>query len=242
MVRYDLNPDSTAVQERSPAAVLISSHGEPKRGYTCRPRCGTGELTRELHQQLSAQETIGIDNSETMLVKANALAGDNLHFEKRDIETFVTDRKYDLIFSNAALHWVPDHTTLFKRLAGFLTGDGQLAVQMPANDDHLSHTSPRRRRLLRRRTARDFLRRRNNTQAPLESIPRELVRLKSRTRPRIVASCFEWVKEAENAYERQLGGRFPQFWRSKRKVFESRRSSAYLYTTTNSDSIFSENL
>jgi trans-aconitate 2-methyltransferase len=46
---------------------------------------------------------------------------------------------YDLIFSNAALHWVADHPTLLLRLAGRLAPGGQLAVQVPANDDHPSH-------------------------------------------------------------------------------------------------------
>ncbi|HXH38905.1 MAG TPA: methyltransferase domain-containing protein [Thermoanaerobaculia bacterium] len=32
--------------------------------------CGTGELTRELHEQLAAEETVGIDSSETMLLKS----------------------------------------------------------------------------------------------------------------------------------------------------------------------------
>ncbi len=34
--------------------------------------CGTGELTRELHDTLGAEETLGIDNSETMLLKAGS--------------------------------------------------------------------------------------------------------------------------------------------------------------------------
>ena len=37
--------------------------------------CGTGELTRELHERLGAEETLGIDNSETMLMKSNAFGG-----------------------------------------------------------------------------------------------------------------------------------------------------------------------
>jgi trans-aconitate 2-methyltransferase len=44
-----------------------------------------------------------------------------------------------VVFSNAALHWLPDHRALLARLAGLLAAGGQLAVQMPANDDHLSH-------------------------------------------------------------------------------------------------------
>jgi trans-aconitate 2-methyltransferase len=46
---------------------------------------------------------------------------------------------YDLVFSNAALHWIPDHPALFARLTRALSPEGQLAVQVPANHDHLSH-------------------------------------------------------------------------------------------------------
>ena len=101
--------------------------------------CGTGELTRELHQKLSAAETLGIDSSDAMLRKAAQFTGDALHFEHCDIARFEPDRPFDLLFSNAAFHWVPDHVELFTRLTRFLTPRGQLAVQMPANDDHPSH-------------------------------------------------------------------------------------------------------
>jgi trans-aconitate 2-methyltransferase len=101
--------------------------------------CGTGELTRELHEHLHAEETLGIDNSETMLLKSGAFGNQFLRFEHGDIEAFVTDRPFDLIFSNAALHWLPDHDALFRRLTSFLTPHGQLAVQMPSNEDHPSH-------------------------------------------------------------------------------------------------------
>jgi trans-aconitate 2-methyltransferase len=101
--------------------------------------CGTGELTRELHELLPAEETVGIDNSETMLLKAGSFGGAMLRFERGDIEAFVTERPFDLIFSNAALHWVPDHERLLGRLTSFLAAGGQLAIQMPANDEHTSH-------------------------------------------------------------------------------------------------------
>jgi trans-aconitate 2-methyltransferase len=101
--------------------------------------CGTGELTSELHQAMDARETVGIDNSETMLLKAGSFDGEMLHFQKGSIEAFVTDEPYDLVFSNAALHWVPDHEALLVRLTNFLATDGQLAIQMPANNAHPSH-------------------------------------------------------------------------------------------------------
>jgi len=99
--------------------------------------CGTGELTRELHEELAASETIGIDSSETMLSKATPSG--SLRFELGDITAFTSDLPIDLIFSNAALHWIPDHERLFARLISLLAPHGQLAVQMPANHDHPSH-------------------------------------------------------------------------------------------------------
>jgi trans-aconitate 2-methyltransferase len=103
--------------------------------------CGTGELTRELHRRLAAQETVGIDNSPAMLAKTAVFAGDGLRFEHGDIGAFRSDREFDLVFSNAALHWVPDHASLLTWLATALTPTGQLAVQVPANDDQLSHVT-----------------------------------------------------------------------------------------------------
>jgi trans-aconitate 2-methyltransferase len=101
--------------------------------------CGTGELTRELHQRLAARETVGIDGSEAMLERSRAFAGDGLCFERGDIATFAADHRWDLVFSNAALQWVPGHEALLTRLAGALTDRGQLAFQVPANDDAPSH-------------------------------------------------------------------------------------------------------
>jgi trans-aconitate 2-methyltransferase len=101
--------------------------------------CGTGELTRELHLRREAQETVGIDNSPAMLAKSEVFAGDGLRFDHGDIGAFTSEGDLDLVFSNAALQWVPDHEPLFRRLTTALTQSGQLAVQMPANNDHPSH-------------------------------------------------------------------------------------------------------
>jgi trans-aconitate 2-methyltransferase len=102
--------------------------------------CGTGALTRVVHERLGARETVGVDSSETMLARSAEHAGGGLRFERSDIATFSADRAWDLIFSNAALHWVPDHPALLARLTAALADGGQLAVQVPANFDHPSHT------------------------------------------------------------------------------------------------------
>src|SRR5829696_10500333 len=77
--------------------------------------CGTGELTWELHRRLAARETLGIDNSPAMLARSMAFAGDGLRFEPGDIGAFKSEGGYDLVFSNAALHWIPDHEALLPR-------------------------------------------------------------------------------------------------------------------------------
>lgn len=101
--------------------------------------CGTGELTRDLHEELGARETLGMDSSAEMLRKSDSLRSGSLAFTRGEIETFHPDGAWDLVFSNAALHWVADHERVLARLAGFLSSEGQIAIQMPANDEHASH-------------------------------------------------------------------------------------------------------
>lgn len=102
--------------------------------------CGTGELTRTLHRELGAKETLGIDSSPAMMEKSPPFAGKGLRFELGDIESFqLRQGSFDLVFSNAALHWIPHHSQLFVKLAEALADHGQLAVQMPANHHHASH-------------------------------------------------------------------------------------------------------
>jgi len=103
--------------------------------------CGTGALTLQLHRTLEARETLGIDNSPSMLAKPPQAPG--LRFEVADIATFASPAPFDLVFSNAALHWVPRHDELLPRLRALIAPGGQIAVQVPANDDHASHETAR---------------------------------------------------------------------------------------------------
>jgi trans-aconitate 2-methyltransferase len=101
--------------------------------------CGTGELTSRLHAHVEASSTLGMDSSEAMLAKARPLSGNGLTFEAGNISDFAEEAAFDVIFSNAALHWVPDHPRVLARLTRGLRPGGQLAVQVPANADHPSH-------------------------------------------------------------------------------------------------------
>jgi len=99
--------------------------------------CGTGELTAELHRDLRAAETVGVDLSEAMLEGAARWASEvpGLRFELGDIAGW-SGQGVDLVFANASLHWVPDHPHLLARLRAALAPAGQLAFQVPANFSH----------------------------------------------------------------------------------------------------------
>lgn len=99
--------------------------------------CGTGELTRRLTEALPGSEVIGLDSSPQMLARAAAHARPGLRFVEGTIETVGGD--WDLIFTHAALQWVPDHAALIPRLLALLRPGGQLAVQIPSNHTHLTH-------------------------------------------------------------------------------------------------------
>ncbi|TAK74404.1 MAG: methyltransferase domain-containing protein [Gammaproteobacteria bacterium] len=101
--------------------------------------CGTGELTKMAHERLKARETVGIDSSESMLAKSKQFESDSLHFLQSDINRFAIEGPFDLILSNAALQWIPEHEKLFSFLTSLLSEHGQLAIQMPANHDQPAH-------------------------------------------------------------------------------------------------------
>jgi trans-aconitate 2-methyltransferase len=100
--------------------------------------CGDGRLTGELAARLGAREAIGIDSSASMLAAAAANARDGVRFDAGDLGTWTGDG-FDVVFSNAALQWVPNHAAVLARWRDALAPGGQLAVQMPANSDHPSH-------------------------------------------------------------------------------------------------------
>ncbi len=105
--------------------------------------CGTGALTAWLHRELGAAETLGLDASETMLASCAQHATATLRFERADIRDWQPERAFDLVLSSAALQWIEDHESLWPRLVAALRPGGQVAVQMPLNEDHPSHVVAR---------------------------------------------------------------------------------------------------
>lgn len=109
-------------------------------GFIADLGCGPGNLTRSLAERWPAAKIVGVDCSEPMLEQAaeRAIPG-RLDFVKADITAWTPDRPIDLLISNAALQWVPDHTGLLPRLAGLLAPAGTLALQMPYHFEEPAH-------------------------------------------------------------------------------------------------------
>ncbi len=100
---------------------------------------GAGNVTRLLKQRWPAARVTGVDASQEMLAKA-AVAAPDLAWQHADLAAWRPERAPDLIYSNAALHWLGDHARLFPALLASLAPGGVLAVQMPRNFGAPSHT------------------------------------------------------------------------------------------------------
>ena len=94
--------------------------------------CGTGGAARLMKRRWPEARVVGVDGSAEMLEKARAET-EEVTWIEADLNGWSPDSPVDLIFSNAAFHWLGDHTALFPRLLGQLAPGGQLAVQMPRN-------------------------------------------------------------------------------------------------------------
>jgi trans-aconitate 2-methyltransferase len=72
----------------------------------------------------------GLDSSADMLAQARDRVT-TVEWVLQGVEDFAPEVAPDLIFTNAALQWLPDHAALFPRLAGLLAPGGVFACQMP---------------------------------------------------------------------------------------------------------------
>ncbi|HEC14929.1 MAG TPA: methyltransferase domain-containing protein [Rhodospirillales bacterium] len=102
--------------------------------------CGPGNVTRLLAERWGLARISGIDSSAEMLATARSNPTGTIEWIKADLAVWNPPPKSDLIFSNAALHWLDRHDELLPRLLGQLKPGGVLAVQMPANFSAPSHT------------------------------------------------------------------------------------------------------
>lgn len=100
--------------------------------------CGTGNVTQVLRSRWPAARITGVDGSPQMLAEARK-AEAVVVWEQIDVAAWNPPENVDLVFSNAALHWLDDHPALFARLCANIAEGGVLAVQMPRNFAAPSH-------------------------------------------------------------------------------------------------------
>ena len=100
--------------------------------------CGPGNVTRVIAERFAGARVAGIETSSEMLAKA-AEPPSRIEWIEADIAGWEPERAPELVYSNAALHWIDDHATLFPKLFGFVAPGGCLAVQMPLSFPMPSH-------------------------------------------------------------------------------------------------------
>jgi len=103
---------------------------------------GGGEIARLATVRWPSAQVVGSDSSIEMLEQAR-VEPSAVEWQRLDIAEWQPAAEHDVIYSNAVLHWLPDHGELFPRLVGGLRDGGQLAVQMPMSWWQPSHQSIR---------------------------------------------------------------------------------------------------
>lgn len=104
--------------------------------------CGPGNLTARLADRWPNATLTGVDSSAAMLDKA-AEEHPEIAWQQADIARWEPDGPpIDVLYSNAALHWLDDHERLFPRLRSFLAPGGVMAVQMPDSWRNPTHVVP----------------------------------------------------------------------------------------------------
>lgn len=96
--------------------------------------CGDGKVTAEIASWLPHGSVLGIDNSEAMIAFAQSQFSTdvfpNLHFQQGDARQLFFEDKFDVVFSNATLHWVLDHRPVLHGIFTSLKRNGKVLLQM----------------------------------------------------------------------------------------------------------------
>lgn len=144
MTQSDWNPQAytrfSGLRLR-PALDLLAQVGPLPEGDVCDLGCGTGVMAADLRLRCEGQtRLVGVDQSRTMLDEAHK-TGLYDRLDQADAALWSPHAPLALIYSNALLHWLPDHPGLLPRLADMLVPGGVLAVQVPHQNARPSHAT-----------------------------------------------------------------------------------------------------
>ncbi len=127
-------------ERTQPAVDLVNriSINEPKKIIDI--GCGPGNSAAALASRFTSAKILGIDSSEDMILSAKK-SYPHLDFMLCDAENELENigERFDVVFSNACIQWIPNHHKLLKNMMMLLTDGGVLAVQTPMNYEEPVH-------------------------------------------------------------------------------------------------------
>ena len=91
--------------------------------------CGDGTLTRSLADRVPRGVVLGVDAAPGMLEAARTKCGPNMAVRLLDLNALAFDGEFDVVFSNATLHWIHDHAPLLAHIHRALAPGGILRAQ-----------------------------------------------------------------------------------------------------------------
>jgi trans-aconitate methyltransferase len=100
--------------------------------------CGDGLLSRQIADLVPDGEVVGIDASSGMIEAAQSKVRKNLRFLLMDINEMNYFEQFDVVYSNATLHWIKDHTRLLRNAGRALRKGGRLRFNF-AGEGNCSH-------------------------------------------------------------------------------------------------------
>ncbi|MGI9556813.1 MAG: class I SAM-dependent methyltransferase [Solirubrobacterales bacterium] len=91
--------------------------------------CGSGVVTELIAERAPNGRVIGVDASEEMIEAARERLGDRAELHTADVLEFELPEPVDVIFSNAAFHWIGEQEELYEKLSELLKPGGRLEAQ-----------------------------------------------------------------------------------------------------------------
>lgn len=133
MKTHDWNPElylKFNKERLQPSIDLVSRIDYNNPGSIIDIGCGPGNSTQVLYNRWPDANIVGADNSPAMIAKAKADFPNQkwLLFEAGEDQL---DDKFDIVFSNATIQWIPGHDELIEHFFKLLSNSGILAVQLP---------------------------------------------------------------------------------------------------------------
>jgi trans-aconitate methyltransferase len=91
--------------------------------------CGDGSVRRQLAERVPRGSVLGIDAALEMLEAARDKCGPTMAVQDLDINQQSFEAEFDVVFSNASLHWIHDHAGLLRSIHRALRPGGVKRIQ-----------------------------------------------------------------------------------------------------------------